>query len=227
MKTINKPVLVFDVNETLLDMDPLKKAVNALLGESQGFRIWFGTLLHYATVSNTISEYQDFTKLAVATLTMTAESLNIKVTDNQILDAISINQSLQSYPDVIKGLKLLYENGFRLVTLTNSPEKTLQKQIQNSELTSYFERLMSVDVIQKYKPAKETYLWAAEEVAVSPQELLMVAAHGWDIAGASHAGLSTCFVARAGQSMYTLSAAPDYWASDILDLAQQLIAEYC
>jgi 2-haloacid dehalogenase len=28
-------------------MTPLKKAVNALLNEEQGFRIWFGMLLHY------------------------------------------------------------------------------------------------------------------------------------------------------------------------------------
>lgn len=40
--TATKPVIVFDVNETLLDMTPLKKAVNALLQEEQGFRIWFG-----------------------------------------------------------------------------------------------------------------------------------------------------------------------------------------
>jgi 2-haloacid dehalogenase len=31
-----KPVLVFDVNETLLDMTPLKKSVNALLDNEQG-----------------------------------------------------------------------------------------------------------------------------------------------------------------------------------------------
>jgi len=226
MKTTNKPVLIFDVNETLLDMDPLKKAVNALLNEPQGFRIWFGMLLHYSTVSNTIADYQDFTKLAVATLQMTARSLHIKVTEHQVLETLSVNQSLQAYPDVIKGLKLLSENGFRLETLTNSPEMTLKKQIKNSQLTSYFERLLSVDAIEKYKPAKETYLWAAAELAVSPNEMLMVAAHGWDIAGASHAGLATCFVARKGQSMYPLAAAPDYWATDILDLAQQLVAEY-
>jgi 2-haloacid dehalogenase len=36
--------------------------------------------------------------------------------------------------------------------------------------------------------------------------MLMIAAHGWDLAGASHAGLATCFIAREGQSLYTLSS---------------------
>jgi 2-haloacid dehalogenase len=53
-------------------MTPLKKAVNALLNEEQGFRIWFGMLLHYSTVSNSINEYYNFTTIAAATLDMAA-----------------------------------------------------------------------------------------------------------------------------------------------------------
>lgn len=73
-----KPVLVFDVNETLLDMTPLKKAVNALLSEEQGYRIWFGMLLHYSTVSNSINDYYNFTTIAAATLEMAAKSMHKK-----------------------------------------------------------------------------------------------------------------------------------------------------
>jgi 2-haloacid dehalogenase len=51
----------------------------------------------------------------------------------------------------------------------------------------------------------------------------MIAAHGWDLAGASHAGLATCFIAREGQSLYTYPA-PDFEATDILAMAEQLVA---
>lgn len=226
MITKNKPVLVFDVNETLLDMTPLKKAVNTLLSEEQGFRIWFGMLLHYSTVSNNIDEYHDFTTIAATTLKMAATSMDKKVTDEAIKKTLSIIKSLQTYPDVIKGLQLLKENGFRLITLTNSPDSALKAQLQNSNLTDYFEQALSIDAIAKYKPAKETYLWAAKKLAVQPQEMLMIAAHGWDIAGASHAGLATGFIAREGQSIYTLSNEPDYVANDILAMAKQLVAAY-
>jgi 2-haloacid dehalogenase len=53
---------------------------------------------------------------------------------------------------------------------------------------------------------------------------LMIAAHGWDLAGASHAGLATCL--REGQSLYTLSSTPDFEATDILAMAEQLVAAY-
>lgn len=221
-----KPVLVFDVNETLLDMTPLKKAVNALLNEEQGFRIWFGMLLHYSTVSNSINEYYNFTTIAAATLDMAATSLHKKVTEEDIKETLSVIKSLQTYPDVIKGLQLLKENGFRLITLTNSPPSALKEQLKNSNLTDYFEQALSIDTIEKYKPAAETYLWAAEKLAVQAEEMLMIAAHGWDLAGASHAGLATCFIAREGQSLYTLSSKPDFVANDILAMAEKLVATY-
>jgi 2-haloacid dehalogenase len=221
-----KPVLIFDVNETLLDMTPLKKSVNALLDNEQGFRIWFGMLLHYSTVSNSINEYHDFGKIAGATLTMAATSMNKKVNEDEIKEALSTIKTLQAYPDVEKGLQLLKDNGFRLATLTNSPPHALKQQLINSNLTLYFEQALSIDNLKKYKPAAETYLWAAKELAVKPEEMLMIAAHGWDLAGASHAGLATCFIAREGQSLYTLSSKPDFEANDILAIAEQLVAAY-
>lgn len=224
--TTTKPVIVFDVNETLLDMTPLKKAINALLQEEQGFRIWFGMLLHYSTVSNNINQYHNFTTIAAATLDMAATSLNVSVTQDQIKDTLSIIKSLQTYPDVIKGLQLLKDHGFRLITLTNSPDAALQEQLKNSQLTHYFEQALSIDAISKYKPAAETYLWAAEKLAVQPQQMLMVAAHGWDIAGAAQAGLGTGFITREGQSIYSLATPPNFIAADILAMAEQLVAAY-
>jgi 2-haloacid dehalogenase len=222
----NKPVLVFDVNETLLDMTPLKQSVNALLGNDQGFRIWFGMLLHYSIVSNSINEYNDFGTIAGATLSMAATSLYKKVSADEIKETLSKIQTLQAYPDVEKGLKLLKDHGFRLVTLTNSPPHALKQQLINSNLTEYFEQALSIDSLKKYKPEAATYLWAAKELAAQPDEMLMIAAHGWDLAGASHAGLKTCFIAREGQSLYTLSSKPDFEATDILAMAEQLVTAY-
>ncbi|WP_016988152.1 haloacid dehalogenase type II [Flavobacterium sp. ACAM 123] len=221
-----KPVLVFDVNETLLDMTPLKKSVNTLLDNEQGFRIWFGMLLHYSIVSNSINEYHDFSTIAGATLAMASTSINKKVTEDEIKEALSNIKILQAYPDVEKGLQLLKDHGFRLATLTNSPPHALKQQLINSNLTNYFEQALSIDSLKKYKPAAETYLWAAKKLVVQPNEMLMIAAHGWDLAGASHAGLATCFIAREGQSLYTLSNTPDFEANDILAMAEQLVAAY-
>jgi 2-haloacid dehalogenase len=140
--------------------------------------------------------------------------------------ALSAIKSLKAYPDVEKGLTLLKENGFRLATLTNSPENALKEQLINSNLTDHFEQALSINAIEKYKPLAETYLWAAKKLGVKPEEIIMIAAHGWDLAGATNAGLAIGFIAREGQSLYTLSKKPDFEASDILEMAEKLVATY-
>jgi 2-haloacid dehalogenase len=70
-------------------MTPLKKSVMHYL--TMGFRIWFGTLLHYSIVSNSINEYHDFGTIAGATLAMAATSMNRKVDEDEIKEALSLN----------------------------------------------------------------------------------------------------------------------------------------
>ena len=83
MNNSNLPLIVFDVNETLLDMSALKSEINNLLGSSKGFRIWFGMLLHYSLVDNSTGAYHDFVSIANATLDMTAKTLKTDVDEKK------------------------------------------------------------------------------------------------------------------------------------------------
>ena len=227
MTAINsKPVILFDVNETLLDMTPLKSKINVLLNDKQGFRIWFGMLLHYSLVDNCTNQYHNFTTIAKATLQMAGKSLNKELSEEELKATLSVIKELKTYPDVEEGLNLLQQNGFRLATLTNTPENTLIEQLTNSKLVHYFEQTLSIDSIKKYKPAPETYHWAAKQLNVKVENVIMVAAHGWDVTGAMLAGLKTGFVSREGQSVYLLSAKPNYEANNIYEIAQVLIDHY-
>ncbi|WP_295178102.1 hypothetical protein [uncultured Christiangramia sp.] len=42
--------LIFDVNETLLDLSPLKESINKALGIEYAADIWFAELLQYSLV---------------------------------------------------------------------------------------------------------------------------------------------------------------------------------
>jgi 2-haloacid dehalogenase len=50
----------------------------------------------------------------------------------------------------------------------------------------------------------------------------MVSAHGWDIAGAAHAGMQTAYVKKDDQMLYPLAPSPMFVAKDLTDLANQL-----
>lgn len=221
-----KPVILFDVNETMLNMSPLKKKINRLLGSSKGFRTWFGMLLQYSLVDNCTDNYHDFTNIASATLDMAAEALMADLDEKEKKAALQSIKELPAYDDVPKGLKLLKENGFRLATLTNSPTNTLVAQLQYAELTEYFEATLSIDTIKKYKPSLETYKWAADQLSADVSEAILVAAHGWDIAGALQAGLQAAFIERKGQSVYPLASKPTFTGKDFVDIAKQIISRY-
>lgn len=215
-------VVLFDVNETLMNLDPVKKEVNKLLGK-KGFEIWFPTLLQYSLVDNTTIEYHDFSQLANATLHMTANSLRKKISNKQAEKALAKINDLKAHPDVKKGLNMLKEQGFRLATLTNSTPETLSAQLKSAGLENFFEMTLSVDGIKKYKPAIETYHWAATQLGTHPNNIIMVAAHGWDIAGAQKAGLQTAFIQRKGKVLYTLADKPGYLAKDLVKIAGAII----
>ncbi len=62
------PLLVFDVNETLLDLSPAKTRVNDLVGNAHAFKGWFSLLLHYSCVETITDNPIAFGAIGKATL---------------------------------------------------------------------------------------------------------------------------------------------------------------
>ena len=168
------------------------------------------------------AEYQ-IGKIGVAALMMVAHNNNIEISEDQAKDAIVPPLlSLPAHADVKAGLSQLESAGYKLVTLTNSSNYGVTTQLENAGLTDFFAARMSIEDIQVYKPDLRAYRWALEKLGVKPEEALMVAAHGWDVAGAKAAGMQTAFVARPGKALYPLAQAPDYVVKDLNELVKAL-----
>ncbi len=217
-------VIIFDVNETLLDLETMRTSIGeALDGQEELTTLWFSTMLHHSLVTTVTGDYQDFGKIGVAALMMVAQNNDIEIIEEQAVTAIKTPLlSLPAHPDVKAGLKALKEQGFKLVSLTNSSNKGVETQFKNAGLTDYFDKRMSIEDIKVYKPDLRAYAWALEQLNIKPEEALMVAAHGWDVAGAKAAGLQTAFVARPGKALYPLAQKPDYVVKDLSELVEIL-----
>ncbi|MBE7213200.1 MAG: HAD-IA family hydrolase, partial [Gluconacetobacter diazotrophicus] len=127
--------------------------------------------------------------------------------------------------DVAPALHRLRDAGFRLVTLTNNPTVVCEAQLAAAGLRDLFERLFSVDEgPRRYKPAPESYAAVADALDLPPGELCLVACHTWDTLGAAAAGLRTALLLRPGNAPLALGRAPDFVATDLAVLADQLIA---
>lgn len=67
-------------------------------------------------------------------------------------------------------------------------------------------------------------LAAAKLLGSELGDCMLVAAHGWDVAGAKWAGMQTAFIAREGQQKFPLAPAPELEVADLLALANKLDA---
>ena len=221
-------VIFFDVNETLLDLQSMRTSVGkALDGKVELLPLWFSTMLHHSLVDTVSGQYHDFGQIGVAALQMVANNNGISLSVKQAKQAIVPPLlSLPAHPDVKEGLSNLKAAGYYMVSLTNSSNAGVKAQFEHAELIQYFDQRLSVEDIKIYKPDLRAYEWALKQLNIKPEEALMVAAHGWDIAGAKEAGLQTAFIARPGKQLYPLAPAPDYNVNNLIELVNILTNEY-
>ena len=222
-KAKNHQLIIFDVNETLLDMSPIKNEINHFFEKEYAFKQWFSFLLQFSLVEMVTDSYHNFSEIGDAALEMVAQAENKNIPEQSKKEILSKMASLQAHQDVEEGLSKLKEAGYRLATLTNSAQKVADKQLVNAGIDTYFEKSLSVESMKMFKPKLETYSRALKELSASANETLFVAAHGWDISGAARAGLSTAFIEREGKALYPLAPSPTYKGKTLIEIARQLV----
>lgn len=207
--------LVFDVNETLLDLAALDPLFVDLFGTADVRREWFGVVLRNAMTLTITGDESDFVEVARASLTMVAEAHHIILPDDAFPSVAAGLRTLPPHSDVVPGLTALRDAGLTLVALTNSPHATADAQIDNAGLRPFFSHVLSVEPTGKFKPAPEVYHHAATALGEDPSRLRMVAAHDWDTAGAMRAGYAAALITRPGVAVNPLYPRPDVVASNL------------
>jgi 2-haloacid dehalogenase len=217
-------VLFFDSNETMLDLSAMKPAVTkAFSGRDDLMSLWFTTMLHYSLVDTVTNNYHDFGTIGAAVMNMIAQGQGVIADEENIRDAVAIMRTLPTHPDVLPALKKLKDAGFRMYPLTNSPDILLEAQMKNAGISKYFDGLLSIDGLNIYKPHPRTYHWAAHQAKVTIGKAMLIAAHGWDVAGARLAGMRAAFIERPGKTLYPLGPDVEISAVDLGAVADRLI----
>ncbi len=222
-----KPVIVFDVNETLLDMAALDDTFARIFGGTDAGEIrkkWFKQVLELFLTATVVGEYRSFDRLTDDALRMVATQQGGDVTDDARELLKKALGGLPAHPDVLAGLERLKAAGFTLAALTNSRRESADRVLARAGLREQFDRVLSADDVERYKPAREAYEHAAHELGVPIDQIVLVAAHSWDVAGALAAGCRAAFVARPGQALRPGIPEPQFRGRDIGEVAEQLLA---
>jgi 2-haloacid dehalogenase len=221
--TARQRIIVFDVNETLLDVGALAPQFQRVFGNAGVAQEWFSNVVLYSQVATIAGPYVDFGTIARAALDMTGDAHGVSLAPADRDGILRGLISLPPHADVRDGLQKLRASGFRLVTLTNSAPAAVEQQLKNAGIGEHFERSFSVDAVRKFKPAREVYRLVATELQVVPSQLRLVAAHAWDVLGAMRAGCAAAFVARPGKALFPLADKPDIVGPDLRNVADQII----
>ena len=193
-------ILVFDVNETLLDIEFMNPIFERVFGDRKVLREWFNQLVLYSDAITLSGPYVTFFDLAEGVLRMLGSIYGAKVVASDIDELRTRMLTMPAHSDVVAGLKNLKDAGFRLVSFTNSPPSTKQSPLEHAGIGKWFERSFSVDRVRRFKPAPQGYHMVAEELDVEPRSLCMVAAHVWDTIGAQSVGYSAALITRRGNA---------------------------
>jgi 2-haloacid dehalogenase len=218
-------VIVFDVNETLLDLGALDPLFIDLLGTADARQEWFGQLLQSALVATVTDAYADFGAIGMAALEMVAARHGVALAEEGRQAVRDGMRRLPPHPEIRQSLERLRGAGLRLATLTNSTAEVGEAQLVNAGLRDLFEQALSADAVRRLKPAPQPYRMAAERLGVEPGDVRLVAAHAWDVAGALRAGCATAFVARPGKVLDPLVPRPDIVGADLREVADRILAD--
>ncbi|WP_034551907.1 haloacid dehalogenase type II [Carnobacterium funditum] len=215
--------VLFDMNETLLDLSVLKEKFGKHFEDKYVLNYWFAKLLHSSTVIGGMDEYTDFGKLSEAALESVFLESGKELTDEIKTDILGSFRNLPAYDDVPAALKLLRDNDIKVISVTNSSYKMVKEQLIHSGLIDLFDSYYSVESVQKYKPFKDIYHYVMNEENIHADETVMVATHDWDLFGAKKVGLVTAYIKRKEDQYNPYYLKPDMSNRNLVDLVGEII----
>jgi 2-haloacid dehalogenase len=212
--------VVFDVNETLSDMAPMADAFEAVGAPGALAKTWFAGVLRDGFALSTVGDSERFAAIADSQLRVVLQSARLRGSLDQAVESILEKmRTLSLHPDVVDGVRALTGDGLRMMTLSNGSSDLAAQLFSDAGLREEFSHLLSVEDASVWKPAEQAYRLASEASGLALEELLLVAAHPWDIHGASRAGMRTAWINRTGEPYPTYFAAPDLMVRSVSELA--------
>ena len=225
--------LTFDIFGTVLDLTGslegptgrFLKALGSDIGGAEFYAQW--------RARQRIEQFQDslmglghsgYLETCRRALVYTLRMNGIGFRSEQATELMKAWQCLNPHPDAVEGLSRL-KSKFRLVALSNGEPDFLTHLAQN-RIGFEFDEIISVDEAGVFKPHPAVYRTAASILESEPSDIMMVAAHSFDIMGAVACGYSGAFVNRYGLPYEdTDKYVPALVVDDFIDLANALLEE--
>jgi 2-haloacid dehalogenase len=214
--------IVFDAYGTLLDVGSVAVACDARFPGrgAEISRLWRQRQLEYTWLRSLMGRHVDFWQVTGDALAYACAALGCPADPATLARLRDAYLTLTPFAEVPAALSRLAPQ--RRIVLSNGTSAMLRAAFGHAGLLPQLEAVLSVETVGIFKPAPQVYALATTHLACQPDEVLFVSANGWDVAGAAHAGLGTCWLNRSAAPPEVLDVTPTRIVRDLADLADQL-----
>lgn len=146
----------------------------------------------------------------------------VQYTNAAVQEFMEVYHALQPYDDALDGLRSL-AGRYQLVALSNGEQWYLE-QLLGDQVPIRFDAIISVDQVGAFKPSPGIYRKAIQQLGCEPGEIMMVAAHAFDILGAQTCGFKGAYVNRYHLPTEDSEYQPDIIVNDFVELAARLLS---
>jgi 2-haloacid dehalogenase len=216
--------VLFDVNETLLGLEPVGDAFAAVGLDPRRVEAWFRAVLVdgiAASAAGSFASFPDIARHVAATELASVGLATDRGAEDRILQAF---QALEVHDDVRPALERLRDARVAAVTLTNGTAGVVRGALERAGLLELVAGTWDVLEVGRWKPAPEPYLWATARLGLAADRVALVAVHPWDVHGARAAGLHGVWIDRGRTGRYPGHLhAPTLTAPDLVAAAERLV----
>ena len=186
----------------------------------QIIEVWQSRHFSYQWLRVTANKYKDFGDISKNALDFALVQSGLDLSEQEKKLILAKYETMNAWADVIPALQALKKEGLILCFLSNMTSKILHSGIRNSNLSEFFDLVISTDEKQTYKPSQMAYQLAIEKLKLRKEEILFVPFAGWDMAGATWFGYPTFWLNRLNAPQEELDAEPRAIGSNLNDLVE-------
>jgi 2-haloacid dehalogenase len=212
--------LVLDAYGTIFDVHSVTRVAESLFpGKGAALSAaWRAKQLEYTWLRSLMGQYEDFSRVTLASLEWTFEFLGIEADQVARRTLLDEYRKLAVFPEVPAALEKLAA-ARPLAILSNGHPEMLNAVVDHNGLRALFRGgVMSVHPARVFKPHASVYRIAEEELGVPRSLLGFVSSNGWDAAGAKSFGFRVFWVNRGGAPVERLGVRPDEIVKDLGEL---------
>lgn len=214
--------VIFDLNGTLVDPVVLAQPLGDASTDEELVNAALDDAIRQAMVVTLTGAHARFRDLLEAGLRRQLALAGHS--EEGLEEAMGLLGCMPAILEAPAALERLRGVGLRLAVLSQSSTQAADQVLRFAGLRDRIELVMSAEEVGVYKPDPRPYRMAIERTGVDVSEIVFVAAHWWDVAGAKQVGMRTGWVARRDRVLPASVPEPDVQGPDLADVAEKVVA---